>query len=90
MSTATMSIRIDPTLKSEATSILSQMGMTLSGAVNMFLSQLVRERALPFTPYLDVPNEETLRAMQEADRIAADPNWPRYTNLEDLWSDLEA
>ncbi|MEZ3454540.1 MAG: hypothetical protein K1W17_09240 [Oscillospiraceae bacterium] len=36
----------------------------------------------------DVPNEETLEAMREADRIAHDPNVKGYTDIDELMRDL--
>ena len=48
-----MSIRVDSELKSQAEQILSQLGMNMTGAVNMFLQQIVRERAVPLSLSLD-------------------------------------
>lgn len=48
-----MSIRVDSELKSQAEQILSQFGMNMTGAVNMFLQQIVRERAVPLSLSLD-------------------------------------
>jgi DNA-damage-inducible protein J len=48
-----MSIRVNSELKSQAEAILSQFGMTMTGAVNMFLQQIVRERAAPLSLSLD-------------------------------------
>ena len=51
-----MSIRIDSELKTQAEQILSQFGMNMTGAVNMFLQQVVRERAVPLSLSLDSSN----------------------------------
>ncbi|MGN8890308.1 type II toxin-antitoxin system RelB/DinJ family antitoxin [Dysosmobacter sp. HCP28S3_G4] len=48
-----MSIRVDSELKHQAEQILSQFGMNMTGAVNMFLQQIVRERAVPLSLSLD-------------------------------------
>lgn len=48
-----MSIRVDSELKGQAEHILSQFGMNMTGAVNMFLQQIVRERAVPLSLSLD-------------------------------------
>ena len=34
------------------------------------------------------PNEETIDAMLEAERIAKDPNVKHYTDLDELFEDL--
>lgn len=40
--------RVDATLKEQAESILSQLGMPMSSAINIFLNQVVLRRGLPF------------------------------------------
>lgn len=89
METVTTSIRTDAQLKREADRLFANLGMNFSTAVNTFLRQAVREQGLPFRPTLDVPNAETLAAMREADRIAADPDARGYSTVDELFSDLE-
>lgn len=36
-----------------------------------------------------IPNEETIKAIEERRRILNDPNTPKYSNMEDLTSALE-
>ena len=43
-------VRSNKELKNEATELLDSMGLDLTTAVNMFLSQIVNERKLPFQP----------------------------------------
>ena len=64
--------------------------MNFSTAVNTFLRQAVREQGLPFKPTRDVPNAETLAAMREADRIAADPDAKGYSSVDELFAELDA
>ena len=42
-----MNIRVDESTRLEAESIFEQLGLTMSGAINMFLKQVVRT-ALPY------------------------------------------
>ena len=53
---ANLSIRVDSALKAQAEEALSELGMTMTGAVTMFLKQIVRERAVPLSLTLDSPN----------------------------------
>ena len=46
--TATLYARIEPKLKSEAEGILSDLGVSVSSAINMFYRQIVMQRGLPF------------------------------------------
>jgi len=45
---ASLNVKIDRTIKKEADSIANAMGMTLSTAINVFVRQMVYERAIPF------------------------------------------
>lgn len=90
MDTITTSIRTDAQLKREADRLFADLGMSFSTAVNVFLRQAVREQGLPFRLTRDVPNAETIAAMREADRIAADPNAKSYTSVDELFADLDA
>ena len=84
MNTINMSIRTDPELKAEAEEILSRLGMTMNGTINMFLMQIVRERAVPLNlslnpgknVYADLMHAEAERQAgyegREANEVLAD------------------
>ena len=46
---ATLNLRINPTLKSEAETVLSRLGIPMSTAVDMFLNQVVLVGGIPFS-----------------------------------------
>ena len=60
MASINMSIRTDSELKAQAEEILSQLGMSMNGTINMFLQQSVRDKAVPLSLSLSTP--ETLYA----------------------------
>lgn len=60
MASVNMSIRTDSELKAQAEAILSQLGMTMNGTINMFLQQIVRDRAVPLS--LSLKSEQALYA----------------------------
>lgn len=43
-----INIRLDETLKTQAEILFSEMGMNMTTAINLFIRQAVRERAIPF------------------------------------------
>jgi len=49
---ASLNVKIDRTVKKEADFIANSMGMTLSTAINVFVRQMVLERAIPFRIHL--------------------------------------
>ena len=62
--TTNINIRMDKVLKEQAESVLSELGMNMTTAFNIFLRQTVRERAIPFKIALEKPNSESERKRQ--------------------------
>ena len=62
---ATVRARVNGELKQEVEEILSQIGLSTSQAITLFLKRIKYERGIPFE--LKVPNATTLQAMKEAD-----------------------
>ena len=60
MPSVNMCIRIDSNLKKKAEDVLSQLGMTMSGTINMFLTQVVREKAVPLNLSLSPQDRSAL------------------------------
>ncbi len=60
---ATVRARVDSKLKEETEKIFSEIGLTTSQAITMFLKSVKRERGIPFE--LKIPNDKTLKAMKE-------------------------
>ena len=50
--TAVVYARINADIKREGESVLAQLGVSPSSAIQMFYRQLITDRALPFTPHL--------------------------------------
>ena len=82
-------IRINPTIKKEATELFDVLGIDMSTAVNMFLNQCIMRGGLPFSVEVPNYNKETIDAMLEAKRISKDPNQKTYSSIEDLRKALE-
>jgi len=71
-------IYLDVNIKDQAKEIFSQYGLSLSQAVNIFLTQSVLKRGIPFD--VKIPNDETLQAMRD---VESGENYEDVT-LEDL------
>lgn len=52
MEASVLSVRVDADIKRSFAALCDELGMTASVAVNMFMRQMLREGALPFTPAL--------------------------------------
>ena len=89
MATTNLNIRTDKDIKDQADAIFSELGLTMTTAVNMFLRAAVREHGIPFALKVDVPNEITIAAIEEGRRIASDSSVKGYSTIEDLKAALE-
>ena len=81
-----MSIRTDSELKAQAEAVLSQLGMNMNGTINMFLHQIVRDKAVPLS--LSLSSEQAVYA----DLLAAQAERGRgYVgrNARDVLADMD-
>lgn len=62
----------------------------MTTALTIFVKASIREQGIPFEVKRDVPNAETISAIEEGRRIANDPNVKGYDNMEDLIRALES
>ncbi|MEN8717693.1 MAG: type II toxin-antitoxin system RelB/DinJ family antitoxin [Sulfurovum sp.] len=74
---STVRARVNSELKNEVESIFSELGLSTSQAITLFLKKVKMERGIPFE--LKVPNETTLKAMEEARNMEGD-----LTTLEEF------
>jgi DNA-damage-inducible protein J len=87
-STTNISIRMDVELKKQAEKLFSDLGMNMTTAFNIFLRQAVRQQRIPFDIALEVPNNDTIAAMEEAERISRDPSVKGYTDVNQMMKEL--
>jgi len=66
MATTMVHVRVDEKVKKRAARTLAVMGMSISDAVRVLLVRVAAEKALPFR--VKVPNRNTIRAIEAADR----------------------
>ncbi|MCL2167423.1 MAG: type II toxin-antitoxin system RelB/DinJ family antitoxin [Clostridiales bacterium] len=75
MAQTNLTIRIDENLKREAETLFTEIGLTMSAAINVFFRQAIRERAIPFQlkakaedekKYNEYFNEYNMRELAES------------------------
>ncbi len=89
MAQTNVNIRMDDELKRQLDLFCSEIGITASAAFNIFAKAVVRQQRIPFELSLNVPNETTVKAIEEGRELAHDKNAKRYTNMADLRAALE-
>ena len=80
---------MDSDIKKQCEALYGELGMNLTTAINVFLRQSLRSGGFPFDVTLNTPNAVTIAAMQEAERIARDPNPKPYTDVEEALRELK-
>ena len=87
--TTNFTVRLDSRVKADAEKLFNDLGMTLSGAFNIFLHQALLVQGLPFDVRKEHPNRKTLAAMKEAAALADDPGAKTYASAAELMRDVE-
>ena len=69
---ATLNLRVDPEVKQSAESVLSQLGLSMSTAVDMFLRQVALTGGIPFRVALpEAPRTVAVDAMTDGQLVEA-------------------
>ena len=84
-----LNIRTEKTVKDQAEIIFSELGLTMSTAINMFLRTAIRENGIPFELKLKVPNEATAAAIEEGRNLMGNPSAQKYSSIDALKEALE-
>lgn len=91
MAKVSTNINLDPDLKKAAQELFSDFGLDLTTAVTLFLKQSVREQAIPFEIRRNVPNAETIAAMDEYYEMRAHPEkYKRYSSFKEAMNEVLA
>ncbi|MCD6117650.1 type II toxin-antitoxin system RelB/DinJ family antitoxin [bacterium] len=63
--TAVIQARIDPEIKKKAQNIFSELNITMSEAISLFLTQVTLNRGIPFD--IRIPNRLTARTLSDSE-----------------------
>lgn len=88
MATTNITMRIDENLKSQLQELVSNLGMDMTTFFTISAKQAVREQRIPFAISMEVPNEDTIRAIDDVKhgRNLSQAFFP----VEELMEDLNA
>ncbi len=88
MAQTNISIRMDEDLKRQFDAFCSDIGMNMTTAFCVFAKTAVREQKIPFEIKADIPNAETIKAMQNV--LNGTGMSRTFTSVKDLMEDLNA
>lgn len=88
--TANLNVRIDPVLKRESDKLFKDLGLNMSTAINMFLTQCVKTSSIPFSIEEPKPSKKLKKALKEVDYMMKHPDkYKSYNSIDDLLKDLD-
>lgn len=88
--TINMSFRVNKKLKKDADKLFKELGLNTSVALNMFLTQSVREQGIPFVSSIEIPNSRLIAAIKETDSIEkGEIKEKEYNSVDELFKDLD-
>ncbi|HMA78641.1 MAG TPA: type II toxin-antitoxin system RelB/DinJ family antitoxin [Candidatus Paceibacterota bacterium] len=85
----TIQIRIDKKTKEAARQTLSELGLDMSTAVKLFLTNVVNRQGIPFEIRTKNGFTEAEELAMIAETEEAKRSGKRYTSLDELFADLE-
>ena len=83
MKTATVRARVEPELKIEVESVLTELGLSVSEAIELYMRQIKLVHGIPFD--IRIPNKETQQTFNNTD-LGEELNY--YDNPEDMFKKL--
>lgn len=88
MAQTNVNIRMDDNLKQQFDRLCNELGLNMTTAFNIFAKTMVRQQKIPFEIALDVPNAETLAAIDDVNhgRNLSKP----FHSVSELMEDLNA
>ena len=88
MAQTNINIRMDDNLKQQFDHLCNELGLNMTTAINIFAKTMVRQQKIPFEVGLEVPNLETLAAIDDVnnERNLSKP----FHSVSALMEDLDA
>lgn len=89
MATAKINVCVDERTKKEVETILDEMGLNMTAAINMYLKRILMEQGIPFDVSARTPNAITIAAMDEFDEMKRNPGaYKRYSSFKDAMKEV--
>ena len=89
MATTNITMRIDEDLKAQAEELFNDLGFNMTSAFTVFIKQALREQRIPFVISREIPNAETIEAIEEVKQMKKNPSLSKaYTDVDEMMRDL--
>lgn len=87
--TVKINVNTDSQTKQAAEILFENLGLNMTTAINIFLKKALQYKGIPFDVCMEIPNETTIAAFEEGEKILADPNRKTYKSVEELRAALQ-
>jgi addiction module RelB/DinJ family antitoxin len=88
MNTASISIKTEPELKTQAQKLANKMGISLTDVINRYLKHFVNTKSITIDN--EIPNEYLVRTLKKAEKdLYTGKTSPRFDNISDEIAWLE-
>ena len=85
----TINVQVNTKDLERATKILSNLGLDLDIAINIFIKEIIKTKSIPFDTSDFEPSEDLKEALAEVDEMINNPEkYPRFNNWDDLKDSL--
>lgn len=85
--TDTLHIRVEPSVKQKAEEILSDLGLSITEAINVFLNQVILNDGIPFEIRKPKFNKETIQAIEDTKN---GKNLSKtFNNVDEMFEELD-
>jgi DNA-damage-inducible protein J len=84
-----VNIRMDEDLKREFDNLCQDLGLTMTAAFTVFAKTVVRQQRIPFEISANIPNAETIAAIEEVRSMKRDRSIGKaYTDVDEMMREL--
>lgn len=85
MATTNITMRIDAGIKAQLQELMSDLGLDMTTFFTMAAKQAIREQRIPFEVSRDIPNAETIEAIEEVKLMKQNHSFGKsYTNADEM------
>ena len=84
MAASTLTIRLDSELKKGASEVAEYYGLDLSSVTCAIYKQMVNTHSIPLTLSPEIPNDETVRALEEGEAMLSSGEGTGYADAHSL------
>ena len=87
--TVKINICTDANTKRQAEEVLSDLGLNMTAAINIYLKRIIMEGGIPFEVTTRVPNAATVAAMDEYEEMKKNPSaYKRYHSFKEAMDEV--